>query len=95
MEKSGGLECRMGKLFRWRGRRIRRTQRNILVDPCGSVCTVHNEIGRELVSAGKVFRDTRVRSSMGRLDGSYAQYGAASAQIHDRDSGVRRDRMTV
>lgn len=65
------------------------------VDSCGSVCTVHNEIGRELVSAGKVFRDTRVRSSMGRLDGSYAQYGAASAQIHDRDSGMRRDRMTV
>lgn len=64
-------------------------------DSCGSICTVHNEIGRELVSAGKVFRDTRVRSSMGRLDGSYAQYGAASAQIHDRDSGVRRDRMTV
>jgi len=59
------------------------------------VCTVHNEIGRQLMPAGKVFRDTRVRSSMGRLDGSYAEYGATSAQIHDRDSGVRRDRMTV
>lgn len=59
------------------------------------LCTVHYEIGRKLVPAGKVFRDTRVRSSMGRLDGSYAQYGAASAQIHDRDSRVRRDRMTV
>lgn len=45
--------------------------------------------------AGKVFRDTRVRSSMGRLDGSYAQYSAASAQIHDRDPRVRRDCMTV
>lgn len=45
--------------------------------------------------AGKVFRDTCVRSSMGRLDGSYAQYSASSAQIHDRDPRVRRNRMTV
>lgn len=57
--------------------------------------TVDNEIGRELVPSGKVFRDTRVRSSVRCLDGSYAEYGAPSAEIHDRDSRVGRDRMTV
>lgn len=57
--------------------------------------TVDNEIGRELVPSGKIFRDTRVRSSVRCLDGSYAEYGAPSAEIHDRDSRVGRDRMTV
>lgn len=57
--------------------------------------TVYDQIGRELVPSGRVFRDTRVRSSVRRLDRSYAEYGAPSAEIHDRDSRVRRNRMTV